>query len=82
MIEVKAGVFVGCPTTRVRDELWDAAVNGCKSGSCLQVWDVPCEQGYRLRSHGDPSYRPIDLEGLVLIQRPSTPISPNPRNRC
>ncbi len=82
MIEVKAGIFVGCLTPRVRDELWKAAVKGCKDGSCLQLWDNPCEQGYCLRSHGEPSYRPVDLEGLLLIQRPSPGIAgpPSPPN--
>jgi CRISPR-associated protein Cas2 len=70
MIEVKAGVFVGRVTPRVRDELWEAAVKGSRRGSCLQLWDALNEQGYAMRSHGDPSYRPVDMEGLVLIRRP------------
>jgi CRISPR-associated protein Cas2 len=70
MIEVKAGVFVGRMSSRVRDELWNAAMKGCRRGSCMQLWDTPSEQGYMLRSHGDPSYRPIDFDGLSLIQHP------------
>jgi CRISPR-associated protein Cas2 len=78
MIEVKVGVFVGCLTSRVRDELWEAAVKGCKSGSCLQLWDAPSEQGYHLRSFGDTSYRPVDLEGLLLIKRPLPEVTRSP----
>jgi CRISPR-associated protein Cas2 len=70
MIEVKAGVFVGQVTPRVRDELWEAAVKGCRSGSCVQLWDALNEQGYAIRSHGDPSYHLVDMEGLTLILRP------------
>jgi len=57
-------------TSRVRDELWEAAVKGCKSGSCLQFWDTPNEQGYALRSHGEPSYSPVEFDGLTLIRHP------------
>jgi CRISPR-associated protein Cas2 len=68
MIEVKAGVFLGRMTARVRDELWEAAVKGSKAGSCLQLWDTPSEQGYALRSHGEPSYAPVEFDGLTLIR--------------
>ena len=79
MIEIKAGVFVGRLTSRVRDELWVAALKGCRSGSCIQIWDALNEQGYSMRSHGDPSYQPVDMEGLVLIRRPKpqATIQPN-----
>jgi CRISPR-associated protein Cas2 len=69
-VEVKAGVFVGRMTGRVRDELWEAAVKGCKTGSCLQLWDTPTEQGYALRSHGETSYHPVGFDGLTLIRHP------------
>lgn len=70
MLEIRAGVFAGRVSPRVRDELWQAAVKGCKSGSCLMLWDEANEQGFSWRSHGDPSYRPIDLDGLKLILKP------------
>ena len=70
MLEVKAGVFVGTLTARIRDELWTHAVAGCKDGSCLQLWSVPSEQGFAFRVHGDPTYHPVDFEGLLLMQRP------------
>ncbi len=70
MIEVKAGVFLGRMSARVRDELWEAAVKGSKAGSCFQAWDTPTEQGYALRAHGEPSYALIEFDGLALIRRP------------
>jgi len=70
MIEVKAGVFLGRMSARVRDELWEAAVKGCKTGSCFQAWDTPSEQGYALRAHGEPSYVPVGFDGLTLIRHP------------
>jgi CRISPR-associated protein Cas2 len=80
MLEVKAGVFVGTLSTRIRDELWKHAVAGCKDGSCLQLWSVPSEQGFAFRAVGEPSYHPVDFEGLLLMQRPTKEGFQNTKN--
>jgi CRISPR-associated protein Cas2 len=71
MLEVKAGIFVGTLTARIRDELWSRATAGSKSGACLLIWSAQNEQGFSVRCHGEPSYRPVDIEGLLLVRRPS-----------
>lgn len=71
MLELRAGVFVGTLPARIRDDLWSHSVAACKTGSCLQLWSTPNEQGFACRIHGEPSYRPVDFEGLILMQRPT-----------
>ena len=38
LIEPKTGVFLGSPSARVRDELWDLARKKCKGGLVMQIW--------------------------------------------
>lgn len=37
VMEIAPGVFVGDPTARIRDLLWERTVDLCKSGRALQV---------------------------------------------
>ena len=70
MIEPKAGIFLGHLTARLRDKLWEKAVNGCGEGGCLQAWNSPNEQGFVVRTWGDGSRRIVDFEGLHLVAIP------------
>jgi len=70
MLEPKAGVFVGRLSGMVRDRLWDKVCReaGLKAG-CVLVYTSNNEQGFSIRTHGEPT-RPIeDFEGLVLVRR-------------
>ena len=53
LIEPKAGVFLGSPTARIRDKLWDKAIRKRKHGYVLQIWSDSSPQGYGFRSEGD-----------------------------
>ena len=69
LIEPKSGVFLGNPSARVRDELWEMAMSRIRRGSVTQIWSSPCPQGYRCRSFGPASRQFIDLEGIALPLR-------------
>lgn len=71
MIEIRPHVYVGNVNARVRDQLWQLACQKLKDGSAVQIWNTPNEQGYTLRSHGEPTYRVRDFEGILLIERPA-----------
>ena len=70
LIEPKSGVFLGNPTARVRDALWEMAVAKARGGSVTQIWSYPCAQGYRYRQAGAPSRMLMDFEGLALVYTP------------
>lgn len=70
LLEISAGVFVGKVSSRVRDELWAAVLEHCKSGKAFLVEPAQNEQGYAFRTHRH-EWEPIDLDGLSLILRPS-----------
>ena len=69
-MEPKTGVFLGNPSARVRDELWNRAIKKSKeSGVVLQIWTDQNPQGFSSRQHGERERKFVDFEGLALIQR-------------
>ena len=76
LLEIRPHVYVGHVNARVRDELWNKARAKLPAGSVLQIWNTPNEQGYTLRSHGEPTYRIRDFEGVLLVERPNAGESP------
>lgn len=69
LLEPKAGVFVGNPSARVRDELWQRAIKkAADTGAILQIWTDQNPQGFSSRQLGERERKFIDLEGLALIR--------------
>jgi CRISPR-associated protein Cas2 len=69
LLEISAGVFVGCVSARVRDEIWKATVDLAKNGRSIMVIDADNEQGLDFRVHRH-DWTPKDFDGLTLMQRP------------
>jgi CRISPR-associated protein Cas2 len=70
LLEVRPHVYVGTTSARVGDRLWERAVKHSKGGSVVQITSSRTEQGFHIRSHGNPTYQPRDFEGITLITRP------------
>ena len=70
MLEVRAGVFVGKLSARVRDKLWELTCSRNPKGGSLLIHHARNEQGFVVRSHGDTSRSIFDNEGLTLVRRP------------
>ena len=71
LIEPKTGVFLGNPTARVRDKLWEKAIQKRKDGHVLQIWSDQSPQGYAFRSEGESKRTMMDFEGIALVSYPS-----------
>ncbi|MFE6335235.1 type I-E CRISPR-associated endoribonuclease Cas2e [Streptomyces sp. NPDC057798] len=69
LLEISAGVFIGNPSARVRDLLWDEVRQHAGQGRALLAHTSNNEQGYTFRTH-DHAWHPIDHEGVTLIRRP------------
>ena len=69
LLEPAPGVFLGNPSRRVRDELWEKAFGKVKSGTVTQIWTARNEQGFNYRQHGGPDRQITELEGLALVTR-------------
>ncbi|MCX6378709.1 MAG: type I-E CRISPR-associated endoribonuclease Cas2e [Armatimonadetes bacterium] len=73
MIEPRTGVFVGRLSGVVRDKLWERACKGAlPSGAAIMLYSSQTEQGYTVRSFGEPKRVIMDMEGLQLVHVPQT----------
>ncbi|WP_432585939.1 type I-E CRISPR-associated endoribonuclease Cas2e [Streptomyces sp. HD1123-B1] len=70
LLEISPGVFLGSPSARIRDILWDEVRQYAGNGRALLAYSTNSEQGYAFRTH-DHKWHPVDHEGLTLIFRPS-----------
>ena len=73
MLEVRAGVFVGTLSSRVRDKLWALVKARNPKGGSLLVARAQNEQGFFVETHGDTSRQVVDIEGLCLVRKPAPP---------
>lgn len=69
-IEIKPGVFVATIGARVREKLWERICNEWKL-SAIMLHSANTEQGYILRSFGDPEREIIDFDGIQLLAKPN-----------
>ncbi|MFG2144001.1 type I-E CRISPR-associated endoribonuclease Cas2e [Streptomyces sp. NPDC048696] len=77
LLEISPGVFLGSPSTRVREVLWAEVRQYSAQGRALLAYQTDTEQGFTFETH-DHAWHPTDHEGLTLIHRPTTPPTPNP----
>ncbi|MBZ0252702.1 MAG: type I-E CRISPR-associated endoribonuclease Cas2e [Candidatus Methylomirabilis sp.] len=69
LLEVRAGVFVGRVSRRVRERLWTKVRERNPDGGCLLIWTAPNEQGFRVETYGDTTRTLEDFDGLMLVRR-------------
>lgn len=82
LLEISAGVFVGNPSARIRDTLWEEVQQYAGQGRALLAHTTNNEQGFTFRTH-DHAWHPTDHEGITLIHRPdaNAPVrGPVPQN--
>lgn len=70
MVEVAAGVFVGNPNIRIRDQLWTLLTARVDDGQAIMIEPANNEQGWAIRTAGRDRWHPVDLDGLILLARP------------
>ncbi|MFH8986755.1 type I-E CRISPR-associated endoribonuclease Cas2e [Streptomyces sp. NPDC017940] len=70
LLEISPGVFLGSPSARIRDHLWDEVRQYANQGRALLVHQTDTEQGFTFRTHNH-AWHPTDHEGLTLLHRPA-----------
>lgn len=70
MVEIAPGVFVGTPTTRVRDRIWRKITDRIGTGQAVLIHSHRNEQRWIAQTAGQDRWTPIDLDGLMLFLRP------------
>jgi len=67
MLEIRAGVYVGDFSVKVRDMIWGNVKNGLEDGNAVMVWKAQNEAGYDFVTLGDNRRMPIDMDGVNLV---------------
>lgn len=70
LMEVSPGVFVGNPSARIRDLIWERTTQLCKDGRAIMINSTNNEQGMEFRTHRH-DWQPTDFDGLTLMIRPN-----------
>lgn len=79
LLEISPGVFIGGPSRRIREALWDEVKQYAGNGRALLAYATNNEQGFAFETF-DHKWHPVDHEGLTLIRRPSDRPATAPRS--
>jgi CRISPR-associated protein Cas2 len=67
LLEVRAGVFVGNYSARVRDYIWQQVEKGIEEGNAVIVWRTNNEAGFDFSTVGTNRRIPVELDGAKLV---------------
>lgn len=67
LLEVRAGVYVGDVTRRVREMIWKNIEAGLEDGNAVMVWSTNTESGFDFVTLGRNRRIPVELDGLKLV---------------
>ncbi len=67
LLEIRAGVYVGDVSQRVREMIWDQVCALADHGNVAMAWAAPNESGFEFQTYGKNRRIPIDYEGLRLV---------------
>lgn len=77
LLEVRAGVYVGNYSARVRDMLWEQVVEGVAEGNAVMAWSTNTEGGFDFRTAGVNRRIKVDKAGVKLVS--FLPMNNNPK---
>lgn len=67
LLEIRAGVYIGDLSARIRDMLWDTVQQGCENGNALMAWTTNNESGFDFVTFGPNRRIPVEKDGLKLV---------------
>ncbi len=67
LLQVRAGVYVGDVSKRVREMLWAQVEGAIGSGNAVAAWSANNESGFDLATVGANRRIPVDFDGLMLV---------------
>jgi len=67
LLEIRAGVYVGDYSVKVREKIWNTVENGIEDGNAVMAWSARSESGFEFRTLGANRRMPIDFDGLELV---------------
>ncbi|MCQ8119923.1 type I-E CRISPR-associated endoribonuclease Cas2e [Methylomonas rosea] len=67
LIEIRAGVYVGDLSAKVRDMIWSQIEDGIEEGNAVMAWSTNTESGFDFMTLGKNRRLPVELDGLKLV---------------
>jgi CRISPR-associated protein Cas2 len=66
--EVRAGVYVGVYSVKVRERIWSEVLALLGDGSAVIAWADATDSGFSFETAGVNRREPRDFDGLTLVQ--------------
>jgi len=67
LLEVRAGVYVGDYSVKVRNMIWQQVEAGIEDGNAVMIWRERSESGFDFKTLGANRRMPCDYEGFRLV---------------
>ncbi len=67
LLEIRAGVYVGDISKRVREMIWLQITQLGSDGNIVMAWSTNTESGFEFQTWGQNRRVPVDLDGLRLV---------------
>ena len=67
LIEVRAGVYVGNLSKKVREMIWSQVDEGLGEGNAVLVWSTNTENGFDFLTLGKNRRIPVEFDGIKLV---------------
>ncbi|NVN90379.1 MAG: type I-E CRISPR-associated endoribonuclease Cas2 [Desulfuromonadales bacterium] len=67
LVEVRAGVYVGKVSRRVREMIWVNLEKGIEDGNAVMVWSSNTESGFDFLTLGTNRRIPVEMDGIKLV---------------
>lgn len=67
LLEIRAGVYVGDLSRKVREMIWSQVVEGCEEGNAVMAWKTNTESGFDFVTHGKNRRIPVEMHGIKLV---------------
>lgn len=68
LLEVRAGVYVGSYSRRVREHIWTQVEEGLEDGNAVMMWRSSSEAGFDFVTLGRNRRMPADFDGVQLVR--------------
>lgn len=67
LLELRAGVYVGNYSKRVREHIWSQVEEGIEDGSAVLMWRSTNEAGFEFKTLGRNRREGVDFDGIQLV---------------
>jgi len=67
LLEIRAGVYVGNYSAKVRGHIWNQVEKGIEDGNAVMAWRTNNEAGFDFMTLGNNRRIPVELDGAKLV---------------